>query len=206
LAAINGEVDWHANFIPDIEEVYISEDPENHHYWFPPTGAAVHLYLNTEIAPFDNADVRKAVSMAIDRQQICDIAMFGYTHPADATGLSDAFDSWKSEEAKAATWTTFNVDEPTRLLDAAGLTMDGDVRKTADGTALEFDLNVVSGWSDWVQSCEIMSRSLAEVGIKATVQPYDQTTWQSRVQEGDFTMSIGWSSQGATVITSTAAS
>lgn len=199
LAGINGELDWQANFIPDIENVYVSKDPEHHNYWFPPTGAVVHLYLNTDIAPFDNVDVRKAVSMAIDRQQICDIAMFGYTHPADATGLSDAFDSWKSEEAKAATWTTFNVDEANALLDAAGLAMDGDVRKTADGTPLEYDLNVVSGWSDWVQSCEIMARSLAEIGIKATVQPYDQTTWQTRVQEGDFTMSIGWSSQGATV-------
>jgi len=77
--------------------------------------------------------------------------------------------------------------------------MDGDVRKTADGTELAFDLNVVSGWSDWVQSCDIMSRNLAEVGIRATVQPYDQTTWQTRVQNGDFTMSIGWSSQGATI-------
>ena len=40
--------------------------------------------------------------MAIDREQICDIAMYGYTHPADTTGLSDAFDSVKDEEAKAA--------------------------------------------------------------------------------------------------------
>jgi peptide/nickel transport system substrate-binding protein len=44
-----------------------------------------------------------------------------------------------------------------------------------------------------------MSRNLADVGIKATVKPYDQTTWQTRVQNGDFTMSIGWSSQGSTV-------
>jgi len=199
LAGINGEVDWQANFIPDIDNVYVAEDPENHNWWFPPTGAVVHLYLNTTVAPFDNPDVRKAVSLALNRDQIVEIAMYGYTHPADATGLSDAFEDWKVEQALAADWVAYDPDRAKELLDAAGLAMDGDVRTTPDGTPLEFDLNVVSGWSDWVQSCDIMSRNLEEVGIRATVQPYDQTTWQTRVQNGDFTMSIGWSSQGATI-------
>lgn len=199
LATINGEVDWTANFIADIENTFVAKDPEHFHFWFPPTGATVHLYLNTTVKPFDNADVRKAISMAINREQIVNVAMFDYTHPADTTGLSDAFESQKDEEAKNAGWATYDKDKANEMLDAAGLAMDGDVRKMEDGTPLEFDLNVVSGWSDWVQSCDIMSRNLADVGIKATVKPYDQTTWQTRVQNGDFTMSIGWSSQGATI-------
>jgi peptide/nickel transport system substrate-binding protein len=64
---------------------------------------------------------------------------------------------------------------------------------------MEFELNVVSGWTDWVQSCEIMAQNLEDIGFKVTVQPYEQATWQTNVQNGDFTMSIGWSSQGATV-------
>ena len=199
LATINGEVDWTANFIPDIEQTYVEKDPENNHYWFPPTGATVHLYLNTTVAPFDNVDVRKAISLALNRDQMVDIAMFGYTHPADSTGLSDAFEKQKDETASSADWVDYDPDRANQMLDDAGLAKDGDVRKTADGKALEFDLNVVSGWSDWVQSCDIMARNLADVGIKATVKPYDQTTWQTRVQNGDFTMSIGWSSQGPTV-------
>lgn len=199
LATINGELDWTANFIPDIESTFVAKDPENFHYWFPPTGADVFLYLNTTIVPFDNADVRKAISLALNREQMCDIAMFGYTHPADATGLSDAFESIKDETAKNADWVGFDKDRANKMLDDAGLAMDGKVRKTADGKALEFELNVVSGWSDWVQSCDIMARNLADIGFKVTVKPYDQTTWQTKVQNGDFTMSIGWSSQGATI-------
>lgn len=200
LATINGELDWTANFIADIEKNYVAKDPENFHYWFPPTGAAVHLYLNTEVKPFDSVDVRKAISLAINREQIVEIAMFGYTHPSDSTGLSDAFESWKDEKAKSGDWVNYDPDRANEMLDAAGLARDGDVRKMADGTALEFEINVVSGWSDWVQSCQIMAQNLSEVGIKATVKPYDQTTWQTRVSNGDFTMSIGWSSQGATVL------
>jgi peptide/nickel transport system substrate-binding protein len=44
-----------------------------------------------------------------------------------------------------------------------------------------------------------MAQNLADIGFKVTVQPYEQATWQTNVQNGDFTMSIGWSSQGATV-------
>jgi len=199
LATINGENDWAGNFIPDIQKTYVDKDKDHFNYWFPATGATVHLYLNTTVAPFDNADVRKAISMAINRDQIVAIAMYDYTHPADSTGLSDAFESWKTEAAKGAEWVSYNVDKANQLLDAAGLAKDGDVRKTADGKPMEYELNVVSGWSDWVQSVDIISKNLAEIGIKATVKPYEQATWQNNVQNGDFTMSIGWSSQGATI-------
>ena len=198
LATLNGELDWAANFIADIENTFVAKDPEHFHYWFPATGATVHLYLNTTIAPFDNPEVRKAISMAINRDQIVQIAMYDYTHPADSTGLSDAYDSWRDEESASKPWVKLDVDAANAALDAAGLTKDGDWRKTADGKTMEYDLNVVSGWSDWVQSCDIMSQNLAEIGIKATVKPYDQTTWTDRVQNGDFTMSIGWASGGPT--------
>jgi peptide/nickel transport system substrate-binding protein len=200
LATINGENDWAGNFIPDIEKTYVAADPEHNHYWFPSVGAVVHLYAQTSKAPWDNADVRKAVSMAINREQIVDIAMFGYTHPADGTGMSDAFETWKDQAAldAGAEWVTYNPDKANELLDAAGFARDGDVRKLPDGTPMEYEINVVTGWSDWVSACEIMAQSLAEVGIKASVQPYDFSAWQEKVQLGDFDLSIGWSSQGAT--------
>lgn len=199
LATVSGEVDIASNFIPDIENVYVAKDPENFHYWFPPTGAAVHLYANTTKAPFDNVDVRKAISMAIDRDQIVAVAMFDYTHPADATGMSDAHNNWKDQAVvDSGTWVKRDVEAANALLDAAGLAMDGDVRKLPDGTALEYDINVVSGWSDWVSACQIMAQNLEEIGIKATVQTYDFSAWFDRVQKGEFDLSIGWSSQGAT--------
>jgi peptide/nickel transport system substrate-binding protein len=95
LATVNGENDYAANFIPDIEKVYVSKDPKNYGYWFPPFGATVMLYLNTTVKPFDDANVRKAISMAIERDKIATIAEYGYTKPADVTGLSDAYPNFK---------------------------------------------------------------------------------------------------------------
>jgi peptide/nickel transport system substrate-binding protein len=199
LALVNGEIDLASNFIPDIESVFVAEDPEHFHYWFPAVGATVHLYANTTRAPFDDVNVRKAISMGINRDQIVAVAMYDYTHPADGTGLSDAFDRWRSEEAVAAgDWVAMNIERANQLLDEAGLTRDGNVRRLPDGTEMSYDINVVSGWSDWVSACQIMAQNLEDLGITAQVQTYDFSAWFDRVQKGEFDLSIGWASNGPT--------
>ncbi len=198
-AMVAGDVDWAGKFVPDIESVYVSQDPDNHGYWFPPTGDTVMLYLNTanESTPFANADVRKAISRAIDREDIVSFAMYDYTTPADSTGLSGGYPSWKDDQYTTAEWISFDADAANEALDAAGLVLEGDVR-TYNGTPMEYELLVVNGWTDWVQSCQIIAENLAAVGINATLTPLDQAVWQERVQNGDYAMSIGWSSGGVT--------
>jgi peptide/nickel transport system substrate-binding protein len=200
LATINGENDWAANFIPDIEATYVNRDPENNGYWFPPIGATVMLYLNTTKAPFDDVNVRKAISMALNREQIVTVAMYDYTKPADPTGLSDAYPNYKLADPNSlGDWTQLNVEEANRLLDEAGLARGADgIRTLPDGTPMVYDINVVSGWSDWVSACNIMAQNLEEVGIQATVQSYDFSAWFDRVQKGEFDVSIGWSNGGPT--------
>ncbi|MBA2519127.1 MAG: ABC transporter substrate-binding protein [Chloroflexia bacterium] len=200
LAMVNGEIDLASHFVPDIETVYIGRDPEHFNYWFPAIGATVQLYANTTRAPFDDVNVRKAISMGINREQIVAVAMYDYTHPADATGLSDAYDGWRNAAAveAGAEWVTMNVERANQLLDEAGLARAGDVRRLADGTEMSYDLNVVSGWSDWVSSCQIMAQNLGDLGITVRVQTYDFPAWFDRVTQGDFDLSIGWSSNGPT--------
>ncbi|HEX6291217.1 MAG TPA: ABC transporter substrate-binding protein [Herpetosiphonaceae bacterium] len=200
LATINGENDYAANFIPDIEKTYVAKNPQTNGYWFPPVGATVMLYLNTSKPPFDNADVRKAISMALNREQIVKVAMYDYTKPADPTGLSEAYPNFKLKDAATiANWTTLNVDEANKMLDAAGLARGaGGTRMKPDGTPMQYEINVVSGWSDWVSAVQIMAQNLKAVGIEATVKTYDFTAWIDRVQKGEFDMSIGWSTGGAT--------
>ncbi|HEY0604730.1 MAG TPA: ABC transporter substrate-binding protein [Herpetosiphonaceae bacterium] len=200
LATINGENDLAANFIPDIEKTYVSKSPDTNGYWFPSVGATVMLYTNTTKAPFDNADVRKAISMAINREQIVKVAMYDYTKPADPTGLSDAYPNFKLQNAATvADWTTLNVEKANQLLDAAGLTKGANgIRNKPDGTPMTYEINVVSGWSDWVSAVQIIAQNLKDVGIEATVKTYDFSAWIDRVQKGEFDMSIGWSSGGAT--------
>jgi peptide/nickel transport system substrate-binding protein len=204
LAAVNGELDWIANFMPDIDNTFVAADPENHHYYFWPGGGTVQLYFNTTMAPFDDVAFRRAASMAIDYQSVVDIGMYGYTLPANPTGLGPINEAWISQEAidaAAATGQgTYNPDAAMAALDEAGyVDADGDGwRDMPDGSPIEFQVQVVNGWTDWVTSVQIITEGLQAVGLNATVDTPEFGDWLNKLQNATFEASIGWSAAGLT--------
>jgi peptide/nickel transport system substrate-binding protein len=194
LAIVNGDYDWTGAPIPNLDSVYVSKDPEHRGYFFPQTNTGVALLLMTEKAPFDDANVRKAISMAVDRQLIVDIAMAGYTEPADVTGLSDFFASWKVDDPSTlGTWTDYNVDEANRLLDEAGLEKSGGVRVLPDGTRMEYEIDVVGNFTNQVTAADIIVQNLDAVGIKVTINPVDFGGLFQTLMMGDFDMALFFS-------------
>lgn len=193
------QVDWASLFFPDIEREWVAKDPARHQYWYPDTGPTVLLYLNTRQKPFDDPNVRKALSMALDRPRISREAMNGYAPPADATGLAESQKRWKDAAMAQAPWTRRDVEAAKRLLDAAGLAAGSDgVRVTTGGSALRYTLNVVQGWTDWIAATEIMRENLAEIGVAATVKALDYNTWDEALRRGRFELSMGFGSRGPT--------
>ena len=64
--------------------------PANNHYYF--IGADMrHAVYQPVHQAFDNPDVRKAISMGIDRKMVVQTAEYNYIPPADATGLGDIY-------------------------------------------------------------------------------------------------------------------
>jgi peptide/nickel transport system substrate-binding protein len=200
LALVFDEVDWAGNFIPAVDRVYVGRRPEHHRYWFPLTGSSIFLYANAGRAPFDDVRVRKAVSMAIDRDLLVDVALYRYSRPADATGLSDAYSAWRDSTAIAAgDWVRFDTARANALLDSAGCRRGPDgARRLPDGRPWRFEVLSVAGWSDWVRAAQVITRGLEAVGIRAAVRTYDFSAWFQRVQAGDFDLSLGWSFEGPT--------
>ncbi|ADO73148.1 ABC transporter substrate-binding protein [Stigmatella aurantiaca] len=200
LALLTGELDWAGSFVPDIERVYVSKDKENNHFWFPLVGNTTMLYVNTTKKPFNDVRVRKAISMAIDRDQIVKVAMYGYTRPADATALSDAHNRWRNAKAlEEGDWTKLDLAKANALLDEAGFKKGEDgMRVGADKKPLSFDVNVVTGWSDWVRAAQIITQNLKQVGFNATLKTYDFSPYFERIQKGEFDLSMGWSSEEPT--------
>jgi peptide/nickel transport system substrate-binding protein len=199
LALLNGEVDWAGNFVPEIEKVFVAKDPNNHHYWFPLVASTVMLYVNTTKKPLDDLRVRKALSMAIDREQIVKVAMNNYTRPADATGLNDAYERFRSARAVAAgDWVKLDVAKAKRLLGEAGYAGEEGVLRARSGAPLRFDLNVVTGWSDWVRVAQMITQQLKQVGVEATLKTHDYSAFVEALQKGTFDMSLGWSAEEPT--------
>ncbi|WP_353081879.1 ABC transporter substrate-binding protein [Tessaracoccus lapidicaptus] len=200
LAAANGDVDWAPQFIPNIQESYVDKDPENRFYWFPPTGSMINWQFNTTKAPFDNPEVRKALSMAVDREQVTAIGMQGYTSPADCTGLTGSYDSWRDDSvASSCQWTERDLDAAGKLLDEAGITLGADGKRVLpDGTPFTFEYSVGSTSSDWVSVGNVISQNLAELGVTVNVAARDWAEVVAGYETGNFDSGIVWSAGAPT--------
>jgi peptide/nickel transport system substrate-binding protein len=199
MALVNGELDWAGNFVPDIEKTYVAKDPENFHYYFV-GGDLILIYLNPAVKPFDNPEIRKAVSMGIDRKMVVDVAMFNYVPPSDATGLSEEYQTWKNAEAvKAGTWTNYDPKAANEILDKAGYKRGADgIRIGPEGKPMKYTLLAVNGWTDWISACQIVAQNMKDLGIEITLETPEQNSWQETVFQGKYEWTIGWSSGGAT--------
>lgn len=188
LAVANGQVDLAADFLPDIEKVFVAKSPSTNGYWFPLTGQMVTLALNNTKKPFDDPNVRKAISYALNRNQMNTVAESGYSKPADVTGLSDGHPLYKvADPSKLGDWTNYNVARANELLDAAGLKKGGNgMRTNPDGTPLKFVLTNVNGFTDWIAAGQIIVQNLKAVGIELTVTQVDFSGWIGLRQRGQF--------------------
>lgn len=196
-ALIKGEIDWGSNFIADVESTFVDQDPSNHHFWYP-ANDAIHLYVNTKEEPFDDLKVRQALSMALDRDAIVDIAAYGYpTANFNVGGIGELYLNSidKSVNAKFAELTRYDEDKAKQLLDEAGIIdRNGDgFRDDKSGNTVEFDIEVVNGWTDWIQVVQMVSEYYEEVGIKANVKTVDWAVYDSNLKDSNYKMSINWS-------------
>lgn len=196
-ALMKGEIDWGSNFIADIDNTYVAADPENNHYWYP-ANDAIHLYVNTKEKPFNDIQVRKALSMALDRDAIVDIAAYGYpTANFNAGGIGELYAPFINKEIseKYKDITTYNPDAAKKFLDDAGYKdTDGDgIRNDKDGNNIEFDINVVNGWTDWIQVVQMVTEFYDEIGIKANVKTVDWSVYDKGLKDSEYKMSINWS-------------
>ncbi len=194
LAAVSGDVDWAPQFMPNIEKTFISKDPEHRSYWFPPTGSMINWQLNTTKAPFDDVEVRKALSMAVDREQVTKIGMSGYAEPADCTGLSGNYSTWKNKAVlSSCDWTKHNAAAANDILDKAGYKKNANGQRTLkDGSPFSFKISVGSSSSDWLSVANVISQNLQDLGITAKVESPDWAAVVASYETGQFDTGIVW--------------
>ena len=196
LSLIKGDLDWAGLFIPNIKRVYISKDPQNNHYWFP-QGNLVGLFLNNKKAQLDNPSVRKAIAMAINKEQIVKIAEYGYTTPANVVAIkSPGFDYLIDKNLKPL-WYSYNPKASIALLEKLGYKKGSDGIFQKEGKKLSFSLYVVTGWTDWVTTAQLVSRQLKAIGIQANVSTLSFGAYLSNIREAKYDMAISWATAGS---------
>ena len=125
------------------------------------------LYLNNAEKPFDDVRVRQALCYAIDKQAVLDLAFDGFGTPL-GTSMFPSFAKYYDESL--TDYYTMDVAKAKELLAEAGY---------ADG--FDMTITVPSNYTPHVNTATVLVELLREIGVNATVEPVDWSTWLEEV-------------------------
>ena len=197
LALQRGEIDWTNLYIPDIQKTFVDVSKQYNHYWFPASDV-VMLYTNLKKYPFNLLPVRQAISYAIDREQLYQVGESGYEPVASPTALLP-FNKDYMDPDYANLQFTQDIGKTDSLLQSAGFTKGADgIYADKNGKKLAFNLNVVSGYTDWITDAQIMAKDLDSAGMKITVNTIEFDTYFNALQDGNYDTAMLWTNPGPT--------
>lgn len=194
LLSTNG-LDWTGLFVADIQHVYINRDPAHNQFYSPGTNTTV-LMMNMTEPLFQDVNVRKAISAALNRAQYSQVAESGYQTVANPTGL--VLPNFQSLLNSSITQ-TYNGPQPNQsasLLQASGWTKDSNGYFAKNGKELEFSIKAPKGWTDWNQMETMIATDLKTAGIKVNVLEPAQSQWFTDAANGNFDMILHWTNHG----------
>jgi peptide/nickel transport system substrate-binding protein len=177
----SGQVDWTHNFVANVDKAYTSKDPAHFHAFYATTAYPQSLVFDTTQYPYNLVSFRKALSQAIDRQSISKLGEYGYAPATSALGIEFLFPQWVTDasvKAQAKALATYNPTAAKKTLTDAGFTYKGSQLLDPKGNPVKLDIHVISGWSDWVASDQIIAKNLQAIGIdsKEVLEP-DWNSW-----------------------------
>jgi peptide/nickel transport system substrate-binding protein len=193
--AIANEMDtfWH---MPRSVFEQVAKANTNIKSWFPDLPYAYfdpaprHLAFNLKAKPFDNADVRWAISYAIDRQKIVDFAYEGITTvtdvffpltPAMAAFRNSAIDLFDTYPASK-----FDLAESANRMVAAGYSQNSDGKwADAQGNTVVMQVNVRGGEEDQIRIAPILSDQLNAAGFDASFKITEAGALYDGIARGD---------------------
>jgi peptide/nickel transport system substrate-binding protein len=172
MQLVKGDADVSNQFFPNVRKAYVSHDREHYHFFYPAAFVPIGLYLDDTRYPFSLVDFRRAVSMAIDREQITRLAEYGYAAPVDAIGINRVWPGWmdRSSAKAARKLAAYDPAEARRTLLAAGFTYEGDTLVDPKGQRVVIEAKVAADWTDWVTAWRIIARNLKDIGIGVDIQ------------------------------------
>ena len=121
------------------------------------------LYLNNAVEPFSNEKVRQALCYAVDKQQIIDLAFYGYGSPIGSS-MYPAFQKYFVEDL--TDYYPYDPERAMELLAEAGY---------PDGFTMT--ITVPSNYQPHIDTAQVLVEQLKAVGITAEIQLVEWGTW-----------------------------
>ncbi len=190
------QIDLSNNFLPGTPS--IAENPGYNittYYDGPPYHVpdnTAMLFFNTQEKGLDDADFRRAVSFAINPEEIVERAYEHTVEKADPTGLFGGWLDYRSEDAVDEYGFEYDPDTAVTKLEEAGYTdTTGDGwRNHPDGDDLSYQIEVPAGWSDWEDSVRIIAEQLRDIGLNVEPNFVDFSIYEDNMLTANFDMLI----------------
>lgn len=165
----NGELDiLDLDYMVDYIPTYKQEFKDN--LVSVPRVGITYFTFNENIEPLNNVNIRKALSMAIDRQAIVD-SMYNGTASIE-NGIFPKGLIGHNENIEAI---EYNTEKAKEILAAEGYPNGFDMEIAIDSASSDTTKSVL----------EIISEQLSEIGVNANLKTYDESTWLATRKAGE---------------------
>ena len=194
-----GETDLQARGLFFKHYTFLKESEQrsglNTYLWPTARGAHLALYPNLNAQDkvwrelFRDVRFRRALSLAVDRDEINQILYFGLGIGGGNTVLpqSPLFKPEYREE-----WATFDLAKANALLDEIGLDQRSDdgLRLLPDGRPLELIVETAGEETEQSDMLELVQETCLQVGLRIHTKPSQREVFRNRMFSGETLMSI----------------
>ena len=185
-----GQIDVNQQFIANVQKLweeqdlpiatYMSDEPYNICTTMPTA------WYNMEIPVLQVKEVRKAIAMAVDYDQIIENAMTNQS-PSFAAVPRSVMNPTDGEQAlydhdavKDLQWVGKDIEGAKKLLDSAGITdSDGDGYREYNGEKITLNACCPNGWTDWQAAMEIVAAAGQAIGLDITTNYPEWSIYQT---------------------------
>ena len=158
------DLDYAADSVDRFTETYPDQIVQG------PRVGIVYFTMNFNKEPFQDVRVRKVVQMSIDRQAILD-ALYGGRGQVEQGIFPHGLIGFNPDQEEIK----YDPEAAKALLAEAGYVDGFDMEIAADSSASD----------TMTMALEIVSDQLAEVGIRAEIKNYDESTWLETRKSGE---------------------
>lgn len=171
-----GELDW-IDAVPLQQVKTLESDPRFTYVSNAVAGIPDYIGLNTKKPPFDNIKVRQAVALAINREDIRDVAYLG----TGELGLTEmpTGSTWYDAEGLFAP--KQDIAKAKQLLKEAGF---------GDGLSVEY-LGLPQ-YPELLKTGQVLRDQLKEIGIDMTIKQVDVSVWYDAFVKGDYSITSAY--------------
>ncbi|QVG67812.1 ABC transporter substrate-binding protein [Curtobacterium flaccumfaciens pv. flaccumfaciens] len=194
LDTVTRGYDWAYSFISDVKGTWGAAS-ETNEWWFP-AGGVIGLVPNLTKAPFNDVNVRRGISLALDRDAIAETASEGNLSAAGQTGLIlPNQERYLNPDIPDKGMITQDLKAAKANFAKSGYVEQGG-KLVKDGKQLSITITTANGYSDWLRAAQEVRKNLAAIGVDVTISAPQPAGYQQSINNGEFDMAMGGMGNG----------